>query len=187
MIRAVNPKAYSVRSSHGDGAVRDCSHVYEVCLLGQPSTTKVVHVSRLRTFCARANGTSQKWSAELQATATADYRQYVIEALIGHKVVAGELYIKVQWLGFEIVEASFEPVAEVRSAESMLYTYAHDHQHQHVLLRELYENIRGSKAAKTKARAAKRLAQATTGGQRARPSAKTKRQRAAKRRARARK
>ena len=116
--RPINPPAYSVRSSFDyDGPnISDCTRVYEISLQGQPTTTKVVHISRMRKFHSKLIGANAPLDKLLAESAQHDFSQFVIDAIIGHDCSNGEVKLKVRWLGFDVGEATFEPIANLDAA-----------------------------------------------------------------------
>ena len=95
-----------VRSSQGVPHIDNSSHVLTVHLLGDDTHTLDAHVSRMRRFAASDVDVPIAFATLAQH----DMQKLEIESIDGHRLdAAGNLLFHVQWRGFTVAEASFEP------------------------------------------------------------------------------
>ena len=87
---------------------------------------RVIHITRLRRFASKYLNVTE----QIQRSADRDFPDCEVQQLIAHKInpADGELYIKVQWLGFTQAERTWESAASLHKyvpGHVRAYTYDH--------------------------------------------------------------
>ena len=87
---------------------------------------RIVHITRLRRFASKYLNVTE----QIQRSADRDFPDCEVQRLVAHKInpADGELYIKVQWLGFTQAERTWEAAASLHKyVPGHVRAYTHDH------------------------------------------------------------
>ena len=87
---------------------------------------RIVHIARLRRFVSKYLNVTE----QIQRSADRDFPDFEVQSLVVHKInpADGELYIKVQWLGFTQAERTWEAAASLHKYVPVhVRAYTHDH------------------------------------------------------------
>jgi transposase InsO family protein len=81
--------------------------LFDVQTLFEPVVTRTHHVSRLKFYVDKQCGDVE----DLKCYAMAHQDTFLVDKLLECRCVKGEWEIKVQWVGFDILEATWEPLS----------------------------------------------------------------------------
>ena len=87
---------------------------------------RIVHITRLRRFASKYLNVTE----QIQRSADRDFPDCEVQRLVAHKInhADGELYIKVQWLGFTQAERTWESAASLHKyVPEHVRAYTYDH------------------------------------------------------------
>ena len=128
--------------------VDNATHVYDVVNYGDATDTRRVHVACMRPYSAKLEGASATTETQLREAARLDVQNgFAVEAIIGHQVREGRLFLQVQWLGFPVEQSSFEPIENLTGCEAYVLEYCTEHADEHALLAEQRDALKEKRAA----------------------------------------
>ena len=128
--------------------VDNATHVYDVANYGDATDTRRVHVACMRPYCAKLEEASAKTETQLREAARHDVQNgFAVEAIIGHQVREGRLFLRVQWLVFPVEQASYEPIESLSGCEAYVFEYCTEHADEHALLAEQRDALKEKRAA----------------------------------------
>ena len=132
-----------------------CSHVYDVCFLGQPEVTNKFHAARMKPFCAA----EIDLPASMVDMAQHDHQMFIITGIKTHVFREdGELRFTTTWLGFDDTDdLTFEHVYEAGDqVKAMLWEYLRKHKHEHEKLDNAFQHMQRDRTRRAKNAATKR-------------------------------
>ena len=85
--------------------------LYEVQTLFEPVVTMTHHVSRLKFYMDKECGNLE----DLKSYAVAHQDTFLVDQLLECRCVQGSWEIKIKWQGFDLLEATWEPLAVLQA------------------------------------------------------------------------
>ena len=153
VVRPIVEGHGATRSSRGDDAVEEATQVYEVSLMGQPSTTRLAHVNRMKLFSAKQVDMPARMQAELVDSAQRDYQQFVVERFDNFRVHEGQLQLWTKWLGFSEQENNWESASTMATAvPSLVHKFCSERNKEHPMIDELLKEVLSYKGQRMRSR-----------------------------------